>query len=246
MSENKEITYCLETKPSQWNFCNFLVAAKTLGFDRIKFVNYHKIQIKKYINNPLKIDPKTIAINRFKNIVLPLCDLANISYFFGYAHSDDKSLGCDLGVIYKIFEEKNFIWRFNPLKEKEDYVTITIRDSIRNKFRDSHPDWRLFIKQFKNVIILEDRELNPITVMERLSLYSGAKMNYGVMGGATAILLYTTLPYKLWVGTAIKDKGTFEEIKSAGANINSNFPFSLPNQYLIWEEDNIESLIKNK
>jgi hypothetical protein len=241
--------YCLRTQPGQWNFCDFLVSVKTLGVKHINFINVDKIKTFKYQHLE---EPKKIAVNRFKNIVLPLCDLAGVSYSLYKSYTRFFARGLRFGYMWedvlKVYQSKGILWKSPLLRGKSDYVTITLRDSIRNKWRDSSPSWLDFIKTFdsKKLIILEDKEENAMSVYDRMKIYSGAKMNYSIANGPIALLIHSDAPYRIWIGSAAKDPGLYSQMKNAGLIKGSQFPFKRSNQELIWEMDTIESLLKHR
>ena len=183
---------------------------------------------------------------------MPLCDLAGVSYSLYKSYARFFARGLRFGVEWKdvisVYKSKGFLWKFPLLREKSDYVTITLRNSIRNKWRDSSASWLDFIKTFdsNNIVILEDKEENAMSVYDRMKIYSGAKMNYSIANGPITLLIHSDAPYRIWIGPAAKDLGLYSQMKNAGLINGSQFPFKRINQELIWEMDTIESLIKHK
>jgi hypothetical protein len=240
--------YCLKTQPAQWDFAHFIVLIKSININHVIFFNLENIQINKYVYCS---NPKEIALNRFHKIVLPLCNLANVTYEIKNYDIKEKKLIWALQENACYFYKVNkYLWKFNSVKEKSNYVTFTIRNSIRNKFRDSSQSWKEFAKILAdkkiNVKIILDNELNSITVEERFKLYSKAIMNYTVGNGPAALLYYSDMPYKLWI-KGINPGNYNENLAKLWSSFkrDENFPFAEANQNLIWEEDTLESLLKN-
>jgi hypothetical protein len=243
------LNYCLKTQQNNWNFIEFVILAKSIGIQHVKFFNYKDIQTIKY---PTKINIESkefsaeeIAYNRFKNIVLPLCDLAGLSYEIHDNQLSFKQLiWAHPRNVAKYFRKNSYIWKFQSTPVKEDYVTVTLRNSIRNIHRNSNFAWYQFVnycsaKKIK-VKVFEDREINPISVKKRWEIYSNAKMNYGVTNGPLALCVYSDAPYKIW----IKSEEERKVCKVDNDLDDEGFCFANKNQSLIWKDDTLENLIK--
>jgi len=233
--------YCLANQQNNWNFLDFVVLAKSIGTNHIKFINYKNINTKKY--------DKEVAYNRFKNIVIPICELTNLSYeVHDYDAaleelSNKKLLAVGHNYVTKFFEKNKYIWKLKSNPTKEDYITVTIRSSFRKLHRNSSSAWYQFIEYCAKkkifVKVFEDKEINPISIKLRWEIYSKAKMNYGVTNGPLALCVYSDAPYKIWIKSEIEQKDFFY----SGFD-SKNFPFAVNNQSLIWKEDTRENLIK--
>lgn len=186
-----------------------------------------EIQVKKY--------SKEVAWKRFKNILVPLCELAEVTHSIG-PESDGISLAYHYGSIEKLYRQLGRIWKYPMLPGKRGYVTVTIRKSFRNQHRNSGPEWREFIaemSQKKTVIVLEDCEETPIPIKERMRLYANADMNYGTNGGPLVLCHLSEAPYKTY-NMGGNDIDTQHLIKT-GFPPQSQFSFRNERQELIWE-----------
>lgn len=236
----------LKLNPTTWDFCVFLVCVKTIGAEKIHFKYEGEIQTKKY--------PKEIAWNRFNNILVPLCRLAEIPQEIGPG-LDGLSHGYHAADLERVFKETGRLFKFSTdyraVQKKFRYVTITIRESFRNMERNSNrAAWDSFAdhlkKQGKKVIVLEDREMDPIPVAERMSLYQYADMNYGVNNGPMAMLICSEAPYRIFNMIPKANPGPWRDYMNKGFPEGSQYSFRNENQRVIWEPDDLEVLLRNE
>jgi hypothetical protein len=110
------------------------------------------------------------AKRRLQNIVHPIAELAGLEIV---PADGKKKVLCPhtLHAVQLIYRQQSKIWKF-PYEKKHDHITITIRDSWRNKHRNSNrPAWEEFKgwaeERGEKVVVLEDQEENPISINDR-------------------------------------------------------------------------------
>src|SRR4029077_9558000 len=89
-------------------------------------------------------------------------------------------------------------------------------------------------------ILIEDYAVQPIHLHDRIALYAGAKMNFGVCNGPVAMLSLTEYPMCMFVQNASARKSQIKDRLELG---QERFPWMLANQRLVWREDTIENLM---
>lgn len=208
--------YDLETQPTTFDFVNWLVNAMTHGATEVSFLNYERIQTKKY--------PAEVARERFRNILLPVCRLAGVPVSQGDG------------------ERFSYFWKDCPqdpckfkYQKRYDHVTVTIRNYERNQSRNSNlTAWMLFAEE-NNAVVIYDYGTKPIPLLERWELYQ-CRMNYFVDNGPAVLCYYSDAPYLSfgWKMTPHLEKQGFHE--------GYQFPWANHDQRLIWLDDNYENI----
>lgn len=233
--------YNLEHQPTTFDFVTWLVLATSLGCKSVRFTNIDRIQTWKY--------SKEIALKRFENILEPSCDLMNIPYSIG-ENVEGFTCGYHAGQINK-YAQKYGIKKIPQTDTYKGHVTVTIRDSIRFKSRDSdRAEWNKVIdhlEKTEKVIVLEDCEDKPLPIAERMKLYSGAKMNFSVNNGPNSLLYFTDNPYLTFKMIPPGEGGKMmrEHLMLGGFPENSQFCFKNINQEIVWKPDTFETIIKS-
>ena len=119
-----------------------------------------------------------------------------------------------------------------------DY-TVTLRknrDGAVN--RDSNEDaWRRFAEEI-GAVVIEDYSDKPIHLYDRMALYAGAKMNFGVCNGPIFLLSLTPYPVMQFVNS---ESARNHEAKW-GIYPGDNYPWMFDNQRLVWDTDTLDNL----
>lgn len=232
--------YNLAEQPTTFDFVTWLVLAHSLGCKSVRFTNIDKIQTWKY--------SKEIALKRFENILEPFCDLMNIPYSIG-ENVEGFTCGYHYGQINK-YAQKYGLKKI-PLNDSyKGHITVTLRDSIRFKTRDSNKsEWTKVIdhlEKTEKVIVLEDCEDKPLSITERMKLYSGAKMNLSVSNGPVVLCHLSDAPYLTFNMIPNGEGGEMlrDHMRIGGFPEGSQFCFRNKNQELIWKPDTFETIIK--
>lgn len=233
--------YNLEHQPTTFDFVTWLVLATSLGCKSVRFTHIDRIQTWKY--------PKEIALKRFENILEPFCDLMKIPYSIG-ENVEGFTCGHHYGQINK-YAHKYGIKKIPLNDDYKGHVTVTIRDSIRFKSRDSNRQvWKEVIdhlEKTEKVVVIEDCESKPLAVAERMRLYSGAKMNLSVSNGPAALCHFSDAPYLTFNMIPPGDGGKLllDHMRIGGFPENSQFCFKTEKQELVWKPDTLETIINS-
>lgn len=212
--------YDLSCKPATYDFSVFLTICKTLGVTEIVFDVSKGFQKKKF--------SQETAARMLENILMPMAEI------WGFKWSLGTSGDVSPGYLYQD-AIKHWPLRLRGFDLNPGRPTITIRESIRNKHRDSSPAWREFAKEI-DAIVIEDAYKVPIDLKDRIDLYRNASMNYFCSNGPGAMLFYTNIPYTFFSPDSAK--GTW----AAGFKEGSQYPWAQENQKIVWANDTIENL----
>lgn len=231
--------------PTTFDFAVYAVMAKTLGYDEIRFV-VGNITTWKY--------PAEIGWRRWANICIPLCGLAGLKFtvegqpglgdVLGYATGHAEALYKRLGRIEKLKAPDAFTG--------SGYVTITMRESFRNKWRDSNrPEWakvsEWLMRRGEEVIVLEECEFQPMALEKRISVYANAKMNLAVGNGPMVLCWLSEAPYLTFQlpkrEGREKDYDTLvEQWNRMKFPVGSQLSFRNERQEIVWGPDDFETV----
>lgn len=237
--------YDLKTMPTTFDFCVWAVMAKTSGAKAVHFIAHGPIADWKY--------PPTMAWKRFGNIVLPICQLADLPFTVGIPQAGEE-FSYHYGSIEKLYRE---IGKIHKLKQQYDiapgYMTITLRNSFRNAHRNSNVEaWAKFKDYLEasgnRVVVLPECEQAPLDVGYRMALYANAQMNFGASNGPMALCHMSDAPYLTMNMCPVDPTGkaydlTEHHIKT-GFPPGSQFSFRNPDQLLVWKADTFENIVK--
>ena len=232
--------------PTTFDFAVYAVVAKTLGYDVIHFGVSGDMTEKKY--------SAEIGWRRWANICIPLCKLARMSFTVG-PNIEGDILGYHTGAIEGLYKRTKKIEKLQPLYDfpKKGYVTITMRDSFRNKWRDSNrKEWakvaEYLMRRGEEVLILEECETQPLAIEERMAIYSNAKMNLAVGNGPMVLCWLSEAPYlsfQLPKGPKADYDLLVEQWNRMRFPIGSQLSFRNKRQEIVWGPDDFD-LIKEK
>jgi hypothetical protein len=243
----KRAVYDLTKYPTTYDFAAWAVMARTSGIEHVHFIIDGPIAHWKY--------PQDIAWKRFATILLPICKLARISYSVG-AREDGAQFSYHGGHVCELYRKVGRIEKLKPtiLPVESGYITITLRDSFRNKHRNSNKEaWAKFRdyldEKGERVLVLGECEDAPLNVEHRMAYYCGAKMNMGVAQGPMALCVFSDAPYitlnqnpKDTSGEAQYDIDTL--LRKTGFPPGSQYDFRTDRQALIWEPDTYENIVR--
>lgn len=132
-------------------------------------------------------------------------------------------------------------WDFPRLKsvlpKGNARYTVTLRNCPSHTERNSPPFWLDFAQRI-GATVIPDYADHKITLHERMALYAGAKMNFGVVNGPMGMLMLSEYPM-LMTGCGIAQYAW----KKHGVNYGEQLPFFLPGQSLMWEMPKLASLM---
>lgn len=238
--------YDLSKNPTTFDFVTWAVLAKSSGCDHVHFIADQGIAVHKY--------PATVAWKRFGTIVIPACPLAGLTFSVGGA-KQGRTFRWNYGNVEQFYRKNGFIKKLAPTGKipKKNYVTLTIRESIRNKWRDSNKKaWIKFGKyleaQGKNVMILQECEMAPLDLGYRMAAYSQAEMNYGASNGPFALCHFSDAPYITMNICPSNPEGEgydmVHHLAKTGFPVGSQFSFRNKKQKLYYVEDSYENIIR--
>lgn len=117
-----------------------------------------------------------------------------------------------------------------PGKEK---YTVTLRETRRWPNRNSRADaWRAFAAEI-GARVIEDFDVAPIGLHERMALYAGAEMNFFVTNGPVMLCFMSEYPA---MGFDVQNS------PPSGVAFGESYPFLLPQHRQIWEPDTPDNI----
>lgn len=225
----------LDTHPTTYDICSYLVVAKTMGAKHVRFCNAEKMADWKYT--------RELGWKRFGNITLPCVKLSGLTWsignrvpgvIHGYYTNRVNEVYADLGRVELL--------RPTMISDLKDYVTITFRESFRNKSRNSNRRaWEEFKSDLRtegyDVVVFDECETEPIDVEQRMAYYSGAVMNFGCNNGPMGLCWYSQAPYLTF--NMAPDEKTLDMMIRFRFPPGSQYAYRNPRQRLVWEPDEI-------
>lgn len=243
----KRAIYDLCREPTTYDFAAWCVQARTFGCDHVHFIIDGDIAHWKY--------EKDVAWARFGTILIPMCALAGMSYSVG-ARLQGESFPYTHGAVEKMYRESQRIVKLKPIEpvKYEGHVTITLRESFRNTYRNSNrAAWDAFTSNLRargeKVIVLPECEHAPINLHARMACYAAAKMNLGVANGPMALCVFSDAPYitlnqlpEAPAGTGMVSVRKLADL--VGFPEGSQYSFRNDRQRLVYEPDTLENIVR--
>lgn len=227
-------TYRLSECIPSFEFSNWLIMAKAEGASKIAFdLSNPKIRKKHTYFGPENI------MRRFHSIVEPMPALAGLKHRMGNDRSSINPVSSQL-LPWWISGR-----RFSRLQSIKPPVacdfTVTIRDNRDGaRGRDSRRDaWQRFAEEI-GAAVIDDYNNKPIHLHDRMALYAGAKMNFGVCNGPVHTISLTPYPVSLWVNT----ESARNTMMRWGMQPDQSYPWMLENQRIIWQKDTLDNLLR--
>lgn len=224
--------YDLSRYPANFNFVEFLVAAATRGARHVLFDASRGYRP--------KFDPKETA-KRMRSILEPACALAGCT--FAYGGPQEGCAYCDPGYHYDaLLEALRDCGSLRLLAGTRTpgtaRYTVTLRTSGRYPKRNSNESaWRGFAERI-GAAVIEDYARAPIALADRMALYEGAEMNFGVGNGPMALCLLSRAPYLIFHKAPDADYHARH-----GFPVGSQYPWALAaSQRLVWQDDSRENI----
>lgn len=212
-----------------FEFFFWMVRVQALGATKIVFD----------VSNPKTIKFDHIEVmKRFASILEPGPALAGLKSRQGF---DKSQVDGDFTTTFlSWYNSGNHFKRLQTVKPPMqcDY-TVTIRQNrVTPKRRDSNVEaWYRFAEHISAVLI-DDYYVKPIHLHDRIALYAGAKMNFGVCNGPMAILSLTEYPVTMIVNC---ESARDAQLRN-GYGENARYPWMLDNQQFVWQEDTFDNL----
>ena len=240
----KIVLYDLSILPTTFDFACTAVIAKSMGYEEVMFLVDKPMTTWKY--------PADIGWRRWANILVPMCRLADLSFSVGCSHNASGDVfGYTTGHVVEVFKKTGKITKLKnvPLTEN-GYVTITMRQSFRNRWRNSNiPEWEKVAKWLgdrgENVVILEEAEHQPMSLEYRMALYCNAKMNLAVGNGPMVLCWLSEAPYlsfQLPKGTEKEYNNLVQQWENMKFPVGSQLPWKTDKQEIVWGPDDFETI----
>lgn len=194
LPDHKIAVYDLAVMPTTFDFACYAVNAKTLGYEEIRFV----------VGMAQWKYPAEIGWRRWANICIPMCRLAGLKFSVGATlEINGDILGYSTGDVERVYAKTGRIEKLKSVAPPahSGYVTMTMRESFRNKWRNSdRPEWAkigtwLAKDLGEEVLVLEECESHPMALEQRMAIYSNAKMNLAVGNGPMVLCWLSEAPY---------------------------------------------------
>lgn len=115
--------------------------------------------------------------------------------------------------------------------------TVTLRNVPVHPHRNSPSWWRVFAKEI-GAALIDDWHDKPIALHERVALYAGAKMNFGVINGPMGLLMLSAYPMMM-CGCGLAANAW----RKHGVEMGEQPPFLLPHQSLMWEQPSLKAMM---
>lgn len=228
--------YDLSNRPASFDFVTFLATAVGNGAKHVRFVLDRGWKKKNY-HNPQE---------RFKSIVEPAVALFGIDYSVGERRGIEYSHFFPAAVsTWKEHGQIGFIQK--RAKQRGDYVTVTLRKSPgRTPERDSkEAEWLKFAEMCdRKVVVLRDYDERPISLEDRMELYSGAYMNLMVINGPLTLCVHSDAPYISMRTIGCDNSGSTSPwfMKQIGIERGFQFPWANSRQRLSYLDDTAENI----
>ena len=220
--------YSLSTKISGFDFFPWLVMQAQAGATEIVFdkANPHTGKW-----------PRDVVLRRFESILWPgplllglKCSIGTYGSQLAPYHQADLVRLSRAGVVFPKLK--------TVLPPGRERYTVTLRKTQRIECRNSNEaDWRIFAAEI-GAYVIEDYDVKPISLYERMALYAGAEMNFFVTNGPA--LLCELSPYPSM---------SFDNQKSTlchvGVPFGEKYPFMQDNQHMIYEPDDLPVIRKH-
>jgi hypothetical protein len=224
----KPALYDLRLRPAGFDFFIWLVSVQVQGATEIVInPEFPSRDSPRYTN---RWSPQQLR-ERYESIIKPGASLAALP-------SREGKDGVDFGThrpreLWPLLGGK---WRrlqqpFCGVGVWPEY-TVTLRST--NKHGERNSDRRLWIKFAQKIgaRVIDDYEIDPIPLHQRMMLYANAKMNFGVTNGPMFLLLLT--PYPVCIFDCQKDAAAMSKMN--GIEVGGQIPIALPHQHTVWEK----------
>jgi hypothetical protein len=226
-------TYSLSKCLASFEFFNWLVMVQADGADEI-CLDIEKPKLKNF-----NLDD---VMRRFHSIIEPGPRLAGLPHrcCYGRVNSPIDAVASQLLPWYMSGR------RFQRLMSVKPPVicdyTVTIRDNDAGAHsRDSNRFvWQQFAEEI-GAVLIDDYYRKEIHLHDRMALYAGARMNFGVCNGPIHLLSLTPYPVAMFVnGQSARNSQT-----RWGMWPDKKYPWMLENQTMIWKDDsNLDVMLR--
>jgi len=227
--------YDLSKNIASFNFFEWLLVAKSMGVTTVAFD----------ARNP-KTDkwPIEQVHRRYESILLPGPALAGMNVDeLPDAKAGDVFIPNPSGKLAVDLWRSGRFQRLHSPKHVDNgpQYTVTLRKTHRANGRDSDiAAWLVFAAEI-GATVIQDYDVEPIHLHDRMALYESAEMNFFVSNGPGVLCSFTPYPCMIFDTHLAAGSLNADGIKGFGAQ----YPWMLQNQYAIWEAANLANIRKH-
>ena len=205
---------------TSFDFFSWLVMVKALGAAEI-VIDTTKMRDYKW--------PRSVCEQRVASIIEPGCALAGLP--FRHGTDGECPFGSDLRNLTDFLAGGGRISPLrSPLPRRAQRYTVTIRETQRSLSRNSNIEaWFQFASSI-GATVIEDYDVKPIDLHERIALYAGAEMNFFVVSGPAHVCSLGGWPCMVF--DAHINAST---LRRNGIAFGEKFPWYVEDQHLFWE-----------
>lgn len=215
--------YDFSSASASFDFFTWLVHVQKLGATEIVF------DTRKFRTTKWDADE---ARRRYESVIKPGAALAGLPWREGV---DGKPVGSHhLQDLIRI----GGFQRLQSVKPPgTSRYTVTLRKNAHNPHRDSNESvWREFAAEI-GAHVIEDYAVTPIHLHDRVALYAGAEMNFGVTNGPMGLLILTNYPYMVFDCVS-----NTKSLVGHGIGLRGQVAWAGADQILVWEKQKLKFL----
>lgn len=125
----------------------------------------------------------------------------------------------------------------SPAVNGSHEYTVTLRRQAEKPHRNSNDAaWRKFAREI-GALVIEDFDDRPIDLLDRMAIYAGARMNYGVVCGPLHVVSLTDYPL-----TMLKLGANARFAVDSGIPAGSRMPWLADHHVVLWEDDTYDNI----
>lgn len=221
-------TYSLRHYLASFEFFNWLVMVQADGATEIAF-DVRDPKLKNFTRESVE--------ERFRSILEPGPALAGLPSRLGADSGGPRPAPIDLIPWW------NSGRRFRRLRTVKPPVACDYTVTIRNnrdgaRARDSDRDAWLKFADAIGATVIDDYFVEPIHLHDRVALYAGAKMNFGVCNGPIHLISLTPYPVAMFLNT---EAARNAQVRT-GTPRGGKYPWMTGDQHVVWQGDTYDDL----
>lgn len=226
-----KVRWDLAYDTASFDFYSWLVMAAAKGATEVVF-GVDRVRKKAW--------PEDVIRKRFASICAPGPALLGLPCRYG----DDgiKPHGPHMRELVEFYQAGNQFPRLRSIlpPRRDVKYTVTLRNNSHIPERNSNvAAWRAFAAEI-GALVIEDYDDKPISIFDRMALYAGARMNFGVVNGPMHLVVLSDYPMMMF-GCA-KAAHAFE---LCGIPNGASYPWKRANQMTVWDPDDISVIRKH-
>ncbi len=231
-ADSEILLYDLSNRPASFDFVTCLSTAIAHGVKHVRFV-LGAWKPKNYDD----------AERRFKTIVEPAVALFGLTYSIGERRGIEYSHM--FPACFDAYKQFGKIGKIPTQGKKRDFVTITLRNSRTKERNSKESEWLKFAEKCdRKCIIIREYAERPISLEDRMNLYSSAYMNLMIINGPLTLCIHSDAPYLCMrtIGNEQSYSTSPSFMKKVGIEPGFQFPWAKSNQRLSYLDDTFENI----